>query len=618
MKNMKLLAFLCCVFLSLSACAKKQLPPPNIVWITTEDNSVHYMKLFDEHGIAMPNIEALARQGLVFNHCFSNAAVCSAARSTLISGCYGPRLGSHYHRKEQVVPMPDGIEMYPAYLRRAGYYTSNNKKEDYNIIKADNVWDASNKNASWRHRAVDQPFFHVQNFVTTHESRLHFSREAFEKGTTQCDQAHQFIFPNHPQTALFKYTNARYRDKHTEVDQQIGDLLAQLEDDGLMESTFIFFYGDHGGVLPGSKGYLYETGLHVPLVVYVPQQYKALVDFERGTRVDGFVDFTDLSATVLHLAGVDLPEGIDGQPFLGEGVTAEQVNARDEAYGYADRFDEKYDMVRTFRKGNLKYMRSYQPFNFDGLYNEYRYKQLGYQEWKQMYSDGQLNEVQSAFFKARRPEMLFDLDADPYETRDLSQDPRYREQLKNMRTLLQEQEASMPDLSFYPEYFLIQNAFDNPVAFGQAHQKDIVRYMAIADLQLLPFAQAKKKLENALQSEDSFDRYWALCAACTFGSEAVALSSIIKKIEKEDVVLVNNVRAAEFFAIANKENPVMSMTQSFYQSQDPVEGLLILNMMALMADVNYHYKFDIDTSKVSPVMLRENSHTLLRLRFLAR
>ena len=141
----------------------KELPPPNIVWLVSEDNSMHYMKMFDNNGVATPNIESLAGNGLIYTRAFSNAAVCSAARSTIISGCYGPRLATQYHRRLEKVPMPQDVEMFPAYLKRAGYYTTNNNKEDYNIIKPDNVWDESSKKASWRNREGNQPFFHVFN-----------------------------------------------------------------------------------------------------------------------------------------------------------------------------------------------------------------------------------------------------------------------------------------------------------------------------------------------------------------------------------------------------------------------------------------------------------------------
>ena len=153
-------------------------PPPNFVWITSEDNSKHYLKIFDPHGVETSNIARLARHGLVFRHAFSNAPVCSVARSTLISGCYGPRIGAQFHRKLRMVSMPDSLKMFPAYLRAAGYHTSNNSKEDYNIAKTNDVWDESSRSATWKNRQKNQPFFHVQNFGTTHESRLHFGNGA--------------------------------------------------------------------------------------------------------------------------------------------------------------------------------------------------------------------------------------------------------------------------------------------------------------------------------------------------------------------------------------------------------------------------------------------------------
>ena len=600
-----------------SSCSpKEQLPPPNIVWITTEDNSVHYMKHFDENGVNMPNVESLAAQGVTFNNAFSNAAVCSAARSTLISQCYGPRLASHYHRKLEKVPMPEGLEMYPAYFKKAGYYTTNNNKEDYNIITGENVWDASNGKANWRNRAEGQPFFHIQNFGTTHESCLHFSQETADTFKTAFSEEGIFIFPNHPKTDLFSFTNAYYRDKHSFVDKQIGEILAKLKEDGLMENTFIFYYGDHGGVMPGSKGYLYESGLHVPLIVYVPEMYKHLVGYEKGSRANGFVNFIDIPATALNLAGVELPKGIDGKPFLGKGVKTKEVEARDFVYGYADRFDEKYEMVRSVRKGNIKYIRSYQPFIYDGLYNEYRYKQLAYQEWKQLYKDGKLNAVQAAFFKAKPAEMLFDLSTDPYETKNIAKDAAYSEKLVMMRSLMQNQERSMPDLSFYPEYYLIKNAFNNPVAFGQANKANIERYLSIADLQLLPYSEAKASIEKALTSADQFDRYWALCAASSFAEEAKDLAPIAEKIAKNDATLINKVRAAEFLAIATKASPVEVMQQALYDSRDEAEALLIMNSFALMADINHNYKFDIDKEKVSFDLNDKKSEVARRIRYI--
>jgi arylsulfatase A-like enzyme len=162
------------------------------------------------------------------------------------------------------------------------------------------------------------------------------------------------VFPLHPDTPIFRYTNARYHDLHIQADDQIGTFIGQLEADGLMEETIIFYYGDHGGVLPGSKGYLYERGLHVPMVVYVPEKWRHLFPAGPGSRMDGFIQFVDLAPTVLNLAGIPVPDEMDGRPFMGEGVTREGLEQRDVAFSHADRFDEKIDFVRAIRKGQVQ------------------------------------------------------------------------------------------------------------------------------------------------------------------------------------------------------------------------------------------------------------------------
>ncbi|MCG8311313.1 MAG: sulfatase [Cytophagales bacterium] len=598
------------------ACTPREKPVdrPNIVWITSEDNSKHYMELFDPNGIETPSIERLADRGIKFTRAFSNAPVCSAARSTLISGCYGPRVASHYHRKLRKVPMPESVEMFPAYLREAGYYTTNNSKEDYNIFKSDSVWDESSKKASWRNRSEGQPFFHVQNIGVSHESGLFFTEEEMKTVDTLTDRASCFVLPNHPQTEVFRYTNARYRDKVAVMDKMVGEIVRQLEEDGLMEHTFIFYFGDHGGVLPGSKGYLYEVGLHIPLVVYVPPKYRHLVSLDAGTASDAFVSFIDFGPTVLHLAGVDVPKGIDGKSFLGKGISAEALNSLDETYGYADRFDEKYDMVRSVRKGKFKYIRNYQPFNFDGLMNNYRYRQTGYREWLDLYKMGALNNVQADFFETKPPEALFDLEADPYETTNLAESADHGETLEMMRNKLNTWIKGMPDLSFYPEFYLIRHAFDNPVRFGRKHQNDIENYAEIADLALLDFSQAKPKIENAINSDDPWKRYWGLIVCTSFAGEAGDMLSRINEIAESDTELINRVRAAEYLGVTRKANPSNLISEALYASEDPNEALLMLNSVVLMQD-GFDYVFEIEPDKLHAEVSNE-PHVKRRLEYL--
>ncbi|MGQ1783913.1 MULTISPECIES: sulfatase family protein [unclassified Saccharicrinis] len=615
--NISKLLLLLAITTTFIACEKPKpkLEQPNIVWITSEDNSKHYMDIFDEHGAPTPNIESLADNGIIFTNAFSNAAVCSAARSTLISGCYGPRIASHYHRKIEMVPMPSGIEMYPAYLKAAGYYTGNNNKEDYNIFKSDTVWDDSSRKAHWRNRRPGQPFFYIQNIVTTHESRVHFSEEDFNTKSTLTDPDQCFVQPNHPDTKLMKYTNAWYRDKIMQMDKEVGDILDELKKDSLLENTFIFYYGDHGGVLPGSKGYIFETGLHVPLVVHIPKKYEHLVNIKPGTKNNGFVSFIDFGATILNLAGIEIPKGIDGKPFLGKNITAEEVSQRDETFSYADRFDEKYDMVRAIRKGKYKYIRHFQPFNFDGLMNNYRYKQLAYKEWAQMHEDEKLNQIQDQFFNTKQAEALYNIEADPFETVNLINDETHKNKLQEMRALLTNKLKSMPDLSFYPEFYLIKNAFENPVAFGKKNKEQIQKYIDIANLELVSFNDAKEKLAKLLKSEDWLSRYWALIVSTKFEKEAQEFTNIIQNIAQYDEQLMNRVRAAEFMGMTGYGNPVEVMTHALYTSADPNEALLILNSIVLMKDCVHKYKFNLRLDKI-PVATQQDKLVQQRLMYL--
>ena len=613
--NFIAVALLAMLFFSCKQDAIK-LPPPNIVWLVSEDNSMHYLKMFNENGVETPNLESLAAEGLVYTHAFSNAAVCSAARSTIISGLYGPHLASHYHRKIKKVSMPQGVKMFPAYLKKAGYYTTNNSKEDYNIKKTDDVWDDSSKKASWRNRAEGQPFFHVYNSGITHEGGLHFNKETFENKKTITSLESFQVQPNHPNTELFKYTNAVYRDKIIEMDTRMGKVINQLKEDGLYDSTFIFYYGDHGGVLPGSKGYLYETGLHVPMLVHIPKNYKNLVNNKLGSEVEGFVSFVDLAPTVLNLAGVEIPSELDGKPFLGENITAEEINNRDETFSYADRFDEKYDMVRAIRKGKYKYIRNYQPFNYDGLMNDYRYKQLAYKEWAKLYKEGKLNEIQAQFFKPKKVEMLFNVEIDPFETNNLAENKEFEEVLLQLRNNLNNHLLKMPDLSFYPEHFLINNAFDNPIEFGQEHKKAISKYIKIADLSLSDFEDVKNEIKTALNSNDPWERYWGIIVCSNFGKEANEFSLKIKEIAKSDEEPINKVRALEYMGLFLNENTLGKIAQVLYKSNDTAEALLILNTMVLLTDNEFgykeHYNFELLPKKIT-----SNQDIKNRIRYLA-
>jgi arylsulfatase A-like enzyme len=587
----RLAALLFAVFLMTGpAGAAKQ---PNFVWLISEDNSTHYLKLFDKHGAATPRIAALAEHGLLFEHAFSNAPVCSVARTTLITGCYAPRIGTQFHRKSVTVPLPKGLRMFPAYLRDAGYFTSNNRKKDYNAVEGNGVWDESSRRASWRNRKPGQPFFFMQSFTASHESSLHFTAAMMKRQKTATDPKAVFVAPYHPDTPTFRYTAARYHDRIQEIDRQIGRVVDALDRDGLLDDTFIFYFGDHGGVLPRGKGYVYESGLHVPLVVRVPKNWRHLVDAKPGTRVPGFVSFIDFGPTLLHLAGIKFPAAMDGRPFLGKDVRLADVNRRDETFGYADRFDEKYDLVRSLRKGRFKYVRSYQPFNFDGLQNNYRYRMLAYQEWRRLFHAGKLNAVQRQFFEPRPPEALYDLENDPHETKNVAGDRRFRKTLRDLRQRLTTRVKGMPDLSLYPESELAKSAFDNPTAFGRKHKADIAALVDVADLSVVPWSQARDGIRAALHSKDSWRRYWGLIACSSHGKSATEFVPRAKQLAGKDPERLVRVRAAEFLGLIGAADPRATIVDVLKQTDSGIEATLILNTLVLLRDGKPGYKFVI-------------------------
>ena len=593
----RLFALLACLqFVSAIAPPLAAADRPNILWILSEDNSIHYMRLYGDPLGAMPNVEKLAAGGLTFNHAFSNAPVCSVARTTLMTGILAPRVGFQYHRKSELANLPPGAKMFPAYLREAGYYATNNSKKDYNVVEG-TVWDESSPQASWRKRPdKSQPFFHMQTTGVSHESSLHFSTEQMKQPTVTKPEDVK-LPPYFPDTPTFRYTQARYNDRMREVDVQVGKILDQLKEDGLAEDTIVFYFGDHGGVLPRSKGYVYESGLHVPLVIHVPEKWQKLIDRKPGTRQDGFVSFIDFGPTVLNLAGVDVPSTMDGKPFLGEGVSVKEVESRDTTFGYADRFDEKYDLVRSLRKGRFKYIRNYQAFYPDGLQNNYRYRMLAYAEWRELYRQGKLNDVQKQFFQARPVEQLFDIEKDPHEVRNLSADADHQETLKELRAELQARVKGLPDLSFYPEPDMVKRALNDGAAFGQAHKKQIGRLVDIADLSLLPFSEAEPKLKTALKSKDPWERYWALISCSCFGEKANSLEFDTLRHLDESNLLVR-VRAAELHGILGVLNPDSTIADALSKSESPVETLLILNTVVFLQDRDEGRKVKLDLKQI--------------------
>lgn len=587
---------ICCTLGSNAAfmVAQSQEARPNIVWFMTEDVSSYYLSLYnnDGQGASTPNVRRMAQEGIIFNNAFSNAPVSSPARSTLITGCYANKLGSSFHRREQPVEMPGDLKMFPSYLKDAGYYTTNSTKKDYNCVETPNMWnDGKAPVDGWRNRPdKTKPFFHVLTSTLSHESTSHFPLSALSTKKTSYDPSRVIVAPNHPNTELFRYTYAKFFDDIDKADAKLGEMMEQLKEDRELDNTFIFYFGDNGGILPGSKGYTYETGLHVPLVVYIPKKWRDKINLPIAGRVNGFVSFVDFAPTMLHLAGLKIPEKMDGKAFMGTDIKADELESRDETYGYGDRFDELYEFTRTVRKGNFKYKRNFQPYQPEGLFAYYRYEMEAYMEWRKLYEEGKLNAAQRRFFEPQKPEELFDLSKDPYELTNLALQPAYKNKLLELRTKLTNKMISLNDIGMYPESEWIDKAGANPYLFAKAHSDKTKEYISVANLIFSPFNLVKKQLEKALNSNDPVTKYWALSVCAGFGDDAKSMIKFAMPLLKDESVCVNS-RAVVFLSLLKGTDTQKEMSAVVLKAKTIPQILLVLNDAAILKD-RLSYTFD--------------------------
>ncbi|MEG1934784.1 MAG: sulfatase-like hydrolase/transferase, partial [Rikenellaceae bacterium] len=556
--------------------------------------------LYKSGAAQTPNVERMAKEGVIFNNAYSNAPVSSAARSTIMTGCYATRLGVGFHRRIQSVDLPQNVKLFPYYLKQNGYYTTNSKKTDYNFNMTPGAWDNSSASKyAWRDRAKGSPFFHIYSTAGSHESCLHFDRAAVKTKPTKFNPKDVKLAPIHKDTELMRYTYATFYDRITETDTQLGELIGELKKDSLLDNTFIFYFGDNGGALPGTKGYTTELGVHVPLVVYVPKAWRDKLDIPIGGRVDGFVSFIDFAPTLLKLAGIKVPKSIDGKAFLGEGMKLKKLNSRDEVYNYGERFDEMYAFTRTLRKGNFKYVRNFQGYGPRSIHTFYRYKMPAFVELESLYRSGELNMAQSQFFKTQGGEELYDLAVDPYQTNNLASKIEYAKLLKELRAKLKHKMVSLPDIGFYPECQWLDGikTSNTPTIFTAANKKNIARYADVAELGVVGYDVAKKKIAESLADKDPVVRYWALAACCQYDDVAKDMRDAVCELLADERGFVRS-KAIVFNALLGNCDVEKSMNAALKIARSDAEILFILNDAVYLHDVlGIEYVPSLDMSR---------------------
>lgn len=514
---------------------------PNILWITSEDNSAHWLGCYGNGQASTPRLDRLAEEGNRFLHAYSNAPVCAVARSTLLTGVYAPSQGTQHMRSRHAIPAT--FRPYVAYLREQGYYCTNASKTDYNFEGDDRKWwdDCSGK-AHYRSRAEGQPFFAIFNLTTTHESSLFPAKRG--KPPHRLKPSEIEVPPYLPDLPEVREDFAAYHDKVSKLDSQIGRLLDDLEEAGLTDDTIVFYYSDHGGPTPRGKRYLKETGVRVPLIVRVPEKWKHLSPFIAGATVAEPVAFVDFAPTLLSLAGLEKPEPMQGRAFLGE----HRAPPKDGVFLFADRFDEIYGMRRGWTDGRWKYIRRFTPHLPAAPYSYYQFSMPSWVAWRQAWRDGKLNERHRRMWETPQPvEELFDLGADPWEVENLAGDPAHAAKLEEMRERVKAKMAEVKDTGIVPEPMWAELSADRPVAaFVRSEDFD---YDGVLDK---AFAASAGEYFSS-RSEDPVKRYWALLVCLVRSTEeaqsdkpsrmSFAIDQLMPAVE--DPFSVNRVLAGE-------------------------------------------------------------------------
>lgn len=410
---------------------------PNILWIIAEDLYPD-LSCYSTPLVRTPNIDRLAADGIRFTNAFTTAPVCSASRSALMTGMYQTSIAAHQHRTTPLSPLPGDVGLITDYFRAAGYFTSNCAglnwerpgKTDFNF-RVDRAFDGTD----WRQRGADQPFFAQVNFSETHR--------AFKKDRSNPINPESVVVPPYyPDHRVTRQDWADYLECAQVLDQKVGAVLKRLREDNLTENTIVFFFGDHGRPHVRGKQFLYEGGIHIPLIICWPGR------MEQGSVVEDLVSAIDLGPTCMSLAGIKPPGHLQGEIFLGR-----DRSSRKYIYSARDRCDETFDRIRCVRDKRFKYIRNFYPnlpYTQTNLYKLRQYPVLTLMQV--LHAEGKLTPEQARFMAPARPEEeLYDLVTDPHELRNLAGEKEFEIIVSRMREALNSWISGTGDLGEEPE-----------------------------------------------------------------------------------------------------------------------------------------------------------------------
>ena len=533
MHNILLIAL---ALLSLVANAAER---PNILLLVSEDNGT-FLGCYGDSLARTPTLDALAAEGVRFDNAYANAPVCAPARATLISGVPAVTTGTQHMRSRYRVP--EAVPYFTRWLREAGYFTFNGGKRDYNRFDFDGEWDSSYTPKNWAVVPDGQPWFGMLNYMDSHESRMR------KDVPLETDPAAVELPPYLPDRPGIRRDFARYYDCMAGLDVAIAETLAQLEADGLTEDTIVLYAADHAGTVPRTKRYLYDSGVRVPMILYVPEKWRHLFpDYAEGAVNPELVSFIDLAPTLLAVAEAEIPAHLPGRVFLGpnQGKEPETV------FLFRGRMDEVTDMSRGVATRDFKYIRNYYPDLPHGDMPQTQLDANSYRAWRDAYEEGELAEEQSAFFEPKVFEELYDLRSDPHEIKNLADEDAYANTLADMRDQLDAQMLLHRDAGFMTELEGQRQAvIAESTVFNLAQDAEcysLAEYLALTEA-IFTGKTSEAELRDLLGDEDPVVRYWALVGLRQQDSlDERTWSAVRARMEEDPSTAIEIEAAAQLF-----------------------------------------------------------------------
>jgi len=423
---------------------KKQ---PNIIWLMAEDISTD-LACYGLPNVKTPFLDKMAAEGVRFDNAFVTNSICSPSRSAMMIGTHQVKTNTHNHRSNRDVPLDKQFMPMTQKLRKAGYTTilgnhsvmKKGRKIDVNFKHEPlGEWDGETKFGLFdkydTFEKSDEPFFAQIQLVVTHRGDWWDEVRSKSKHPVNPDTVEMPPYmADHPAIRL---DWAKYLDQIEYMDNEIGMIFKELEEKGMADNTVVIFIGDNGRCNIRGKGYLHDPGLRIPLIVYYPEQFKG------GEIRKDVVSATDITASILDFANIDIPEYMTGQPMFDENFNREYV------YGARDLWDEIEEKSRAITSGDWKYIRNDKPeIPFDAHQGYLEFYRPAVHVMRTFKNEGKLTKEQAFFFKDSKPvEELYNLQDDPFELVNLADDPQYKDLLADLRAKTKALDTQMKPVS---------------------------------------------------------------------------------------------------------------------------------------------------------------------------